>query len=128
MFLRSPAGDDPQTALWVFDVAERRDGLLVNAVAFLGAPAEELSVQERARRERSRETGGAIVSYAIVQDSRIGAMTRSGRLLVADLVRVKCESWTFQSRCSIRGRIRPASAVRSSTSAASQGSTRRSGK
>lgn len=88
VFLRSPAGDDPQTALWVFDVAQGHERLVVDPSAMLGdAPAEELSVEERARRERGRETGGGIVSYAVDRDARIAAMAVSGRLLVADLVR-----------------------------------------
>ncbi|MGZ4321049.1 MAG: prolyl oligopeptidase family serine peptidase [Solirubrobacteraceae bacterium] len=51
------------------------------------APAEDLSVEERARRERSRETGGGIVSYALDRNARIAALALSGKLLVADLVR-----------------------------------------
>ncbi|MGZ4221886.1 MAG: prolyl oligopeptidase family serine peptidase [Solirubrobacteraceae bacterium] len=88
VFLRSPAGDDPQTALWVFDVARRRERLVVDPTIVLGyAPAEDLSVEERARRERSRETGGGIVSYALDRNARIAALALSGKLLVADLVR-----------------------------------------
>jgi dipeptidyl-peptidase-4 len=48
---------------------------------------EELSAEERARRERSRETGGGIVSYAIDRNARIAALPLSGRLVVADLER-----------------------------------------
>jgi dipeptidyl-peptidase-4 len=86
VFLRSPAGDDPQAALWVFDVPQERERLVVDPRTILGdASAEELSVEEQARRERSRETGGGIVSYAIDRDARIAALPLSGRLLVADL-------------------------------------------
>jgi dipeptidyl-peptidase 4 len=88
VFLRSPAGDDPQTALWVFDVAQARERLVVDPSAILGdAAAAELSVEERARRERSRETGGGVVSYAVDRDARVAAMALSGKLVVADLVR-----------------------------------------
>jgi dipeptidyl-peptidase-4 len=88
VFLRSPAGDDPQTALWVFDTAQRRERLVVDPATILGdAPVEELSAEERARRERSRETGGGIVSYAIDRNARIAALPLSGRLVVADLER-----------------------------------------
>jgi dipeptidyl-peptidase-4 len=87
-FLRSPAGDDPQTALWVFDVPQQRERLVVDPGAILGdAPAEELPPEEGARRERTRETSGGIVSYALDRDARIAAMALSGKLLVADLVR-----------------------------------------
>lgn len=87
VFLRSPAGDDPQTALWAYDVAQRRERLVLDPVAILaGAAAEDLPVEERARRERTRETGGGIVSYATDRAAEIAALTLSGRLFVADLI------------------------------------------
>ncbi len=87
VFLRSAAGDDPQTALWVFDTAQRQERLVVDPATILGdAPAEELSVEERARRERTRETGAGIVSYAIDRDARIAVFPLSGSLVVADLL------------------------------------------
>ena len=87
VFLRSAAGDDPQTSLWVFDTAQRRERLVVDPATILGdAPAEDLSVEERARRERTRETGAGIVSYAIDRNARIAAFPLSGSLVVADLL------------------------------------------
>jgi dipeptidyl-peptidase-4 len=87
VFLRSAAGDDPQTALWVFDTAQRRERLVVDPATILGdAPTEELSVEERARRERTRETGAGIVSYAIDRNARIAVFPLSGSLVVADLL------------------------------------------
>jgi dipeptidyl-peptidase 4 len=87
VFLRSPAGDDPQTALWVFDVAEERERLVAGpADLVVGALGEDLSVEERARRERARETAGGIVSYATDRDARIAALAQSGRLFVVDLL------------------------------------------
>jgi dipeptidyl-peptidase-4 len=47
---------------------------------------EQLAVEERARRERMRETAGGIVAYAIDQDARIAAFALSGALFVANLV------------------------------------------
>jgi len=86
VFLRSAAGDDPQTALWVFDTTEQRERLVVDPATILGdTPTEKLSAEEQARRERSRETGGGIVSYAIDRNARIAALALSGRLVVADL-------------------------------------------
>ena len=87
VFLRSAAGDDPQTALWVFDTAQQQERLVVDPAAILpDAPAEELSAEEQARRERIRETSGGIVSYAIDRNARIAAVPLSGRLVVVDLV------------------------------------------
>ena len=87
VFLRSPAGDDPRTALWAFDFADGRERLIADPVDLLGGPAsEDLSAEERARRERMRETAGGIVSYAIDRNARLAAFPLSGRLFVADLV------------------------------------------
>jgi dipeptidyl-peptidase-4 len=86
VFLRSPAGDDPRTALWVFDAAAGRERLVVDPTDVAAGSGEELSVEERARRERVRETAGGIVAYAVDRDARIAALALSGRLFVADLV------------------------------------------
>lgn len=85
-FLRSPAGDDPRTGLWVFDVQNERERLVLDAGDLpVGEAGEDLSVEERGRRERARETAGGIVSYAPDRDVRIAVLAHSGRLFVADL-------------------------------------------
>jgi dipeptidyl-peptidase-4 len=87
VFLRSPAGDDPLNGLWVFDVQTERERLVADPDDLAaGEAAEQLSVVERARRERARETAGGIVSFASDRDARIAALAHSGRLFVADLV------------------------------------------
>ena len=86
-FLRSPAGNDPRTALWVFDVAERRERLIADPIDLIeGGGEDDLPMEERARRERARETAGGIVAYATDRAARIAAFAQSGRLFVADLV------------------------------------------
>jgi dipeptidyl-peptidase 4 len=86
VFLRSPAGDDPATALWAFDVATGRERVVVDPKELAGADGEQLSVEERARRERMRETAGGIVAYATDRDARLAVFALSGGLFVADLV------------------------------------------
>ncbi|HEY4826486.1 MAG TPA: prolyl oligopeptidase family serine peptidase [Solirubrobacteraceae bacterium] len=87
VFLRSPAGDDPRTALWVFDVTERHERLVAEPSDQTGAAGgEALSVEERARRERAREAAGGIVAYATDRAVGLAAFVQSGRLFVADLV------------------------------------------
>jgi dipeptidyl-peptidase-4 len=86
VFLRSLAGDDPRTALWVYDVAEGRERLIVDPVDLTEGTGEALSDEERARRERARETAEGVVAYATDRDARIAAFVVSGRLFVADLV------------------------------------------
>ncbi len=85
-FLRSPAGDDPNTALWVFDVDERRERLIVDARDLVGQGSEELSAAERARRERTREQAGGIVAFAADGDFRAASFALGGRLFVANLL------------------------------------------
>ena len=86
VFLRSLAGDDPRTALWVYDVADGRERLIVDPVELTEGTGEALSDEERARRERARETAEGVVAYATDRDARIAAFVVSGRLFVADLV------------------------------------------
>ena len=87
VFLRSAAGDDPRTALWAFDVAQGRERLVVDPAGLVAeGVGENLSAQERARRERARETAGGIVAYAADEHARIAVLAQSGRLFVADLL------------------------------------------
>jgi dipeptidyl-peptidase-4 len=84
-FLRSPAGDDPMTCLWVFDVDAGSERLVADPRILAPASEEELSPDERARRERARETAGGIVAYAADPGLRLASFTLSGTLFVADL-------------------------------------------
>ncbi len=86
LFLRSPAGDDPGNVLWEFHVATGHERIVVDPKQFGGGDDEQLSVEERARRERMRETAAGIVAYATDQDARIAVFALSGALFVTDLV------------------------------------------
>jgi dipeptidyl-peptidase-4 len=87
VFLRSPGGDDPRTALWVLDVEQRRERLIADPVELIGAVAgEDLSAEEQARRERARETAEGVVAYATDRAVRIAALVQAGHLFVADLI------------------------------------------
>ncbi|MFB7513824.1 alpha/beta fold hydrolase [Streptomyces sp. NPDC056144] len=88
VFVRSGAGDDHTHKLWVLDLP--RDGAPVERVAadpavLLGGAAEELSAEERARRERSREGSSGIVAYAVDSAVELAAFALSGRLFAAEL-------------------------------------------
>ncbi|MGO9319801.1 MAG: prolyl oligopeptidase family serine peptidase [Solirubrobacteraceae bacterium] len=87
VFLRSPAGDDPLTALWVYDVAEGEERLVADPRRLVAhaSLAEHLSPDEQAQRERKRETAGGIVAYATDNDARLATFVFSGMLWVADL-------------------------------------------
>ena len=86
-FLRSRAGDDRTTCLWVLDLdaevtAER---LVADPNALLSGGDEELSAEERARRERTRTGAAGIVQYATDETVATAAFALSSRLFVTDL-------------------------------------------
>ncbi|MEV0680577.1 prolyl oligopeptidase family serine peptidase [Actinosynnema sp. NPDC050436] len=83
-FLRTASATSRANGLWAFDTATGAEQLLVDADALLTDP-EDLSPEERARRERSREQAAGIVSYAVDADVAQAAFALSGRLFVADL-------------------------------------------
>lgn len=87
IFLRSASGTDRTTLLWAADVGTA--GVTERIVADprdLFAGAEELSVAERARRERAREGAGGVVGYATDAAVSVAAFGLSGGLYIADLV------------------------------------------
>ncbi|MBB5856994.1 prolyl oligopeptidase family serine peptidase [Amycolatopsis umgeniensis] len=84
LFLRSESGTDPRHSLWSFDVVSGEETKLVDAAELL--PGEEdLPPEERARRERSRETGGGVVGYAVDDAFTVAAFSLSGKLHTLDL-------------------------------------------
>ena len=64
LFLRSPSGDNPATALWCYDTQAGAERELASAAGLLQDGEENLPAEERARRERPRELAGGIVGYA----------------------------------------------------------------
>jgi len=83
LFLRSASGEDRQHILWRLDVETGEETRLADPAVLLGGD-EELSPEERARRERSREQGGGVVGNAVDADVRIAAFALSGKVFVAD--------------------------------------------
>ena len=88
VFLRSSSGTDRAQRLWVLDLAADggpQERLVVDPASLLHGRAEELSAEERARRERSREGGAGIVGYATDAEVRTAVFALSGRLLTVRL-------------------------------------------
>ena len=85
VFLRSRSGDDPVNCLWVLDVATGAERIVADPVA-LGADEGDLPDEERARRERLRESGGGITGYATDVELRSATFALAGRVYVVDLV------------------------------------------
>jgi len=83
VFLRSRGGTDPVTCLWTLDLATNEERLVADP-RLLGSSEENLSPQEKARRERSREQAGGIVAYATDRPVTMAAFALSGQLYVAE--------------------------------------------
>jgi dipeptidyl-peptidase-4 len=83
-FLRTKSGSDTVTCLWEADAATGAERLVADPVA-LGADDENLPPQERARRERMRETGAGIVAYATDKSATLAVFALSGQVHVAPL-------------------------------------------
>lgn len=81
VFLRSGAGDDPLTGLWVLDVPEGRERLVYQPSADEDLPPEEL-----ARRERTRERAGGVVAYSTDTAVTVAAFSVGGKVFVIDLL------------------------------------------
>jgi dipeptidyl-peptidase-4 len=86
-YLRTKTGSDRATCLWTADPQTGAERLVADPVDLLaGSAPEELSVEEKARRERSRQVAAGIVDFATDRAVQTAAFALSGRLFVADLV------------------------------------------
>ncbi|MGN9756497.1 prolyl oligopeptidase family serine peptidase [Streptomyces sp. SD31] len=85
VFLRSTSGTDPASSLWVLDTVDGKERVAADPRALLGGASEDLSPQERARRERSREAGAGIVGQATDAAVELASFALSGRLFTAEL-------------------------------------------
>jgi dipeptidyl-peptidase-4 len=79
LFLRAESGYDRRNSLWSLEPSTGQERKVVDAAELLPGE-EELPPEERARRERSRETSGGVVGYAVDDGFRIAAFSLSGRL------------------------------------------------
>lgn len=85
VFLRSGSGTDRANILWVLDTEGGGERVAADPRALLGGTSENLSAEERARRERSREGGAGIVGYATDAAVELASFALSGRLFTAEL-------------------------------------------
>ncbi|MGW5278928.1 prolyl oligopeptidase family serine peptidase [Streptomyces collinus] len=85
VFLRSRSGTDRANSLWILDPADGAERLAADPAVLLRGASEELSAEERARRERSREGGAGIVGYATDAAVEFASFALSGRLFAAEL-------------------------------------------
>jgi dipeptidyl-peptidase-4 len=80
--LRTPAGDDPNASLWVYDVAGDHE----REVFGPSERHEQLTPEERDRRERARERQQGVTSFATDTDVRVAAVALGDRLVVIDTI------------------------------------------
>ena len=87
LFLRS----GPRTFvndLYALDVATGQERVLLTADAILGGGTEELSAEERARRERMRLAARGITGFDLSPDGATILVPLSGRLFLVDRARI----------------------------------------
>jgi dipeptidyl-peptidase-4 len=84
LFVRSRSGTDPVGCLWRLDVESGAEKLLVDPRQLLGGGGEDLAPEERARRERARETAEGVVRFATDGAQALVVFTLSGRLFTLD--------------------------------------------
>ncbi len=87
-FLRAASGTDRNTCLWVADIAADTpaERLVADPAQILAGGAEELTQEERARRERVRQAAAGVVAFRTDEAVTLAAFALSGRLFVADLL------------------------------------------
>jgi dipeptidyl-peptidase 4 len=89
VFLRSAGGAERANLLQLVDLGSGGtpfERVAADPAVLLGSGEEELSPEERARRERSREGSAGVVGYATDAAVTVAAFALSGRLFTADLL------------------------------------------
>ncbi|HVQ88519.1 MAG TPA: DPP IV N-terminal domain-containing protein, partial [Actinomycetes bacterium] len=89
LFVRSGSGTDRVGRLWTLDLTPGdtfgHEEQLVDPASLLAGGDEDLSPQERARRERMRESAGGIVGYATDETVSTAVFALSGRVFVIEI-------------------------------------------
>ena len=84
-FIRTPDGVTRTGQLWELDVESGTETVLVDPAELLGDGGEQLSAEERSRRERSRESAAGLVAYDVDATGRWACFALSGRLWAVHL-------------------------------------------
>ncbi len=85
VFVRSGSGTSRAHALWVYDVATGAERRVADPADLLAGSEENLTAEERARRERQRVASSGVVAFSTDRDVRRAAFALSSRLFVVDL-------------------------------------------
>ena len=82
LFLRALSGTDARTGLWSLE-ASGEERLVVDPNAL--GDADDVPAEEKARRERARETASGVVAYAADSAGRMVSFAISGEVWVVDV-------------------------------------------
>ena len=82
LFLRAHAAREPSQELYEFSVATGQTRRLLSPEDALKGAAEQLSSEEKARRERQRISVGGFTAFSISRDSALVLLSLSGKLYV----------------------------------------------
>jgi dipeptidyl-peptidase 4 len=85
VFRRTRSGTDRTAGLWSYDVVSGTERQIADPAILSTDGTTQLSSQEKARRERMRESTAGVTAYATDCDVRVGAFAVDGRLFVVDL-------------------------------------------
>ena len=85
VFLRTDSPTSRTHALWVYDVATATERCVADPVDLLASGSEELTAEERARRERMRVGTAGVVAFSTDDAVTRPVFALSSRLFVADL-------------------------------------------
>ena len=85
IFCRTRSGTASSTCLWSYDVDAGCERLVVDPTSLARADVANQSAEEKARRERMRESAGGVTSYATDRGVQVAAFAQGGRLFVVDL-------------------------------------------
>lgn len=92
LFVRTASGTDRTGILWSFDVTTGAERKLADPADLLGDAGEDLPAAERARRERSRESGAGIVGYSVDDAGVTAVFALSGGLWACDIASGGCRA------------------------------------
>ena len=84
LFLRAESATDPRNSLFSLDPHSGAETKLVDATT-LQAGDEDLPAEERARRQRSRDSSAGVTTYAVDDGFTVVTFALSGALYVLDL-------------------------------------------
>jgi dipeptidyl-peptidase-4 len=90
LFVRTGGGTDRTGMLWSFDTDRAGERLLADPRELLDGSVEDLTPEERARRERAREAGAGIVGYSLDDRGATAVFALSGRVWACDVDDGRC--------------------------------------